>query len=1226
MRRSFQALKNPQIQLAIAALAVGIGATTAIYTVIHAVLLEPLPWSDASRWFYVFGHYRAAPPDTGVAFTYKNEQNLEARLQSTSAFGCYDGVRLVGGNYNAVFNGQAVHLAGLSADPALIRSLGVQPSLGRWFDEERTAVISNSLWRRFGSDPQILGKTIAMNGAPYRIVGVAPPSFRFPVEEPGNGIWTPLVADQGPGESNYLYCLAKLKPGIPKPQFENELNTLQTEWSRDHKDHPDGAMVLPLLDFVNRGIRPTLLLLLGASGALLLIACASVASLLLARAVGRARETAVRVALGATSWQLGRQYFGEGLMVALPAAALGTLASIWAVRQVLALAADDIPRADHISLNWQVLAATLGIAAGCAIFFSLAPSWQARRTSPNEALGEGARASAGARSRGLLRAFVVVEMALAFGLAAIAGLLLVQLWKLHRVQPGFDPNHVLTLTMIIPAEKHPNAQSRVDYDAKLVEAMRAVPGVEAAGFGWRMPLLLSASTTMWHDGELEPDFRKAPPVAQDFISPDYFRAMGIPLLEGRFFTDSDGEPEPKKEKILPLIVNQSAARFYWGGRDPLGSLVRLHSFSEPRFQVVGVVGDIRNLSLGEPVRPEVYFSFREVPLDQMAWAIRSPLSQESLVRGVRQAVATVDPDQAIFDVRPLTEIVANSIARQRLGSFMVSFFAVSALILAILGVYGVVAYSVRQRTTEMGTRMALGADSRDLLRLVIGDGLKMSAIGIGVGLIAVLALARWLSSTDLHLQFDSPWPFLAACAITAGSSGLACFVPGWRTSRLSPLIAIRNDVRGSAAEAPRSLKPPPPDNLDLLAGLVDAGREAESFSDAIQSALDTLRTDANAEFALLLLHSAPGEPYRAIGASGTSPSLSYPADNLLLPRLRHYSTALAVTKGDLDSALRWAEETAPGRVDEIRMLKEMGAALAAPVTSKSEEFGLLLLGAPLNRAEFSSGERRAIYRAGSHFALLISNARLADRVVEQEKLKREVQVASEVQKRLFPEKLPETAAIHYAALCIPARGVGGDYYDFLDLGAGRTGIALADVAGKGIAAALVMSVVQASLRSLAETNGASLADLAAKMNRLLYRSTGTSSYATFFYGQVDEDRRELRYVNAGHNPPYVLRRDGALEELPAGGLIIGMFPVARYEEAAVALHPGDVLLAFTDGVSEAHDPAEEEFGEDRLKDLLQRTGHLPVNEMASQILGELKGWMRDAPQFDDLTFILMQVR
>ena len=305
----------------------------------------------------------------------------------------------------------------------------------------------------------------------------------------------------------------------------------------------------------------------------------------------------------------------------------------------------------------------------------------------------------------------------------------------------------------------------------------------------------------------------------------------------------------------------------------------------------------------------------------------------------------------------------------------------------------------------------------------------------------------------------------------------------------------------------------------------------------------------------------------------------------------------------------------------------MGVALAAAVADKSQTVGLLLLGPPVNRPPYSSQERSVLRSVGAQLALLLENSRLTDRIVEQERLRRELLLATEVQKRLFPDKLPETAAVHCAGLCIPARGVGGDYYDFLDLGRGQIGIAVADVAGKGIAAALVMSVVQASLRSLADTGGPSLADLATKMNRLLHRSTGTNSYATFFYAQFDEENRQLRYVNAGHNPPFLLRSGGdSIEELSAGGTIIGMFPVARYEEAVVDLHPGDVLLAFTDGVSEAHDPKEDEFGEDRLKDLLRRSAHLPVREMSSKILDELKVWMADAEQFDDLTFLVIKVR
>jgi phosphoserine phosphatase RsbU/P len=355
-----------------------------------------------------------------------------------------------------------------------------------------------------------------------------------------------------------------------------------------------------------------------------------------------------------------------------------------------------------------------------------------------------------------------------------------------------------------------------------------------------------------------------------------------------------------------------------------------------------------------------------------------------------------------------------------------------------------------------------------------------------------------------------------------------------------------------------------------------------------------------------------------------------PVDALLLNRVRNYSSALPIEAEDLSVAHLWASEHAPHRLPEIATLQNLNVRLAVPILAKSDIIGLLLLGTPLGREEFSSNERRAVRAAASQLALLIENAHLTQRIVEQERLRRELELASEVQKRLFPQHSPETAAIQVIGMCLPARGVGGDYYDFLDLGNGQTGIALADVAGKGIAAALLMSIVQASLRSLAGNNGASLAQLASRMNRLLHGSTGASSYATFFYGQVDERARVLRYVNAGHNPPFLLCRGNgtgtaAIQELTVGGMIIGMFAQAQYEEGSVDLHSGDVLMLFTDGVSEAHNPAEEEYGDERLKDLLTRSAHLPLEEMSARVFDELKIWMSDAPQHDDLTFVLMKV-
>jgi putative ABC transport system permease protein len=1244
--------KSGHIRLAVAALAIGIGATTAIYSVVQAVLLDPLPWTNADRYSYVFTAYRSRPA-SGSAFTYGTANAFAERATTTDAFGCYASTALGSGGFNVTFNGQPVHVEGAQVSPSLIRSLGVNPALGRIFDDPRrgsdglnVAVISTSLWQRLGSDPQIAGKTLDMNGTPYQVTGVMPAWFRLPVDAPHNDVWIPLKppgsADKG---SQYLYCIAKRKAGVSQAQLHSDLLRIQTQTTAEGNstDAPDSLLILPVLAATVDSIRPTLLLLLGAAAALLLIACANVASLLLARAVSRSRETAVRVSLGANTWQLGLQYFAEGLLVAIPGAVAGALASLYAVHQVLALAGESIPRSDQIGLSPPVLAVTLGLAVLCAVLFSFAPLWQARQIPPQEVLSDGARTSAGAGSRGLLRLFVIGELVLAFGLVAMSALLYSQFVNLQHVPTGFDSNHLLSMRVLTPFQKY--GDHVADQDQRLARAFQSIPGVESAGFAWRLPLHGQPSgTVLWLDGQPQPELSHAAPATLNVIHPDFFRAMRIPLLEGRFFGDSDRE----EKQIVPVIINEAAARQYWRGADPLGSYARIISAPDWRLQIIGVVADVKNISLAQPTRPEVFLTFRQgVPVEQPEWVIRSSLSAATLIPALRQAAQQVDPEQAIFDLRPMPDIVSESISRERLSSFMVSFFGISALLLAILGVYGVVSYSVRQRTTEMGTRMALGATSGDLIRLVVGDGLKMAVIGIGIGVIAVYALARYLATTDLKIEFSDPYPLMISTMITAGFASLACFIPAWRTSLLSPLIAIRNEPESMWREARSryfrfaskvsglvSAPAEAANEMALLTAIVDSTRQAGSFGEAIQAALSALRESLGAEFVVLLSARSVSEPFHCTGASPESYNKDWtlPANALVFARLRYYSSALPISSGDIETWLRWAREHSPDRLPELETLKQLGAELAVSVANKSESVGVLLLGPPVNREPYTSSERRILRSAGAQFAMLVENGRLTDRIVEQEKLRRELMVASEVQKRLFPEKSPETAVIQCAGLCIPARGVGGDYYDFLDLGNDQIGIALADVAGKGIAAALVMSVVQASLRSIAETGvgepgPASLADLAVRMNRLLHRSTGTNSYATFFYSRFDPARRELRYVNAGHNPPFLLRAAGGeIEELSIGGTIIGMFPIARYEEGVVELHRGDVLLAFTDGVSEAHNPAEEEFGEDRLKDLLRRTAHLPVAEMSAKILEELKVWMSDAVQFDDLTFIAVKIK
>jgi sigma-B regulation protein RsbU (phosphoserine phosphatase) len=414
-----------------------------------------------------------------------------------------------------------------------------------------------------------------------------------------------------------------------------------------------------------------------------------------------------------------------------------------------------------------------------------------------------------------------------------------------------------------------------------------------------------------------------------------------------------------------------------------------------------------------------------------------------------------------------------------------------------------------------------------------------------------------------------------------------------------------------------------------MTALVEASRQAAGFREAIRASLDALRASIGAESALLL-EGVVGEDYRATASVPDRGfgAYSIPRDGLLLNRLQAYGAPLPITAGDLDTARRWAEESKPEHLAEIATLEATGARLGVALRTNKEVLGILLVGPPTGREQYSRAEKRVLRGCADQFALLVENARLTDRMVQQEKVLRDLALAAEVQKRLLPRQGLETAMASLTGLNLPARSVGGDYYDFLDLGADHTGIALADVAGKGIPAALIMSVVQASLRVISSEPDIELPQLAAKMNYFLYQSTGPNSYATFFYAQLDQHTRELRYVNAGHNAPYLLRAggDSPVEELTTGGTIIGMFPQTRYEEGTLALNTGDVLIVFTDGVTEALNPADEEFGEDRLKDLLRTVGPLPVEEMSARITQELKDWIQDAAQYDDLTFVLLKVK
>jgi serine phosphatase RsbU (regulator of sigma subunit) len=780
-----------------------------------------------------------------------------------------------------------------------------------------------------------------------------------------------------------------------------------------------------------------------------------------------------------------------------------------------------------------------------------------------------------------------------------------------------------------------------------MDALRQTPGVTGAAFASQLPAgPFCGGTVIYVEGR--PRDALGQRVCSVGATPDFFSTMRIPLRAGRLLNESDSQ----QRDALTVVINEAAARAYWSGRNPIGASARLSIPDGDRFEVVGVVGDVRNNGLNRPAAPEIYLPAAVAGVDPMNVVVRSDLPADQLIAAVRRAIRQADPTLVMEGARTINDIVLNTLQLERLSSLVMTFFGLAALLMATLGIYGVVSYFVRQRSVELGTRMALGAVNRDLMALVLGGGLKLSLAGIAVGSIALVG-GVWLLVRYLEVANFGWLPFAGAAAVVALVTASAAAVPAWRTTLLSPMVAIREQppsvwgwTREGMQRAVRDIRQAVGGDdsgsdvspADMLTNFVDAARSADSYTAALRAALASVCAELRVETAALLERRAGSQGdyccLVAVGALETAaPAVA--GDGFLINRLRAYPRSMPFAPNDLAALAEWAAAHRPDRLDEIRALAAAGVRLAVPLRTRREILGVLLLGERPQRADFSAHEKQVLRACADQFALMIENARLTDRVVEQETLRRDIALASDVQRRLLPDAPPRAECADFAAISVPARRIGGDYYDFVELGDGLIGIALADVSGKGVPAALIMSVVQASLRIISSGGDVAPPCLVARINQFVYRSTPASKYATFFYAQLDERRRQLRYVNAGHNAPYLLRagrRSTAgsappqIEELTVGGTVVGMFPETEYEEATVELFPGDVLLAFTDGVPEAHNPENEEFGEERLQRQLRQTAHLPANEISARLSDEMKDWIRDAEQYDDLTFIVMKVR
>jgi putative ABC transport system permease protein len=699
--------------------------------------------------------------------------------------------------------GAPERIQGFLVTPNFLDIVGVQPLLGRGFSAEEeqpgkdaVVLLTYGLWqRRFGSDPQIINKTIATNGITRTVIGVMPPGFSYPK---GSEIYAPLAITPAMAASrgNHSYlAIGRLKPGVTIQSVQAEFDTFAKQLEKQYPDSNTGrgVVIYPLLQDTVRMYATAIWVLMAAVGFVLLIGCANVANLMLARAAGRQKEIALRAALGASRLRIIRQLLTESVMLALTGGALGILIAYWTIALILVAspgeAARFVPGWNQIGINPAALAFTLLLSLFCGVVFGLAPALQLSKPNLNNALKEGGRqATSGShRLRGLL---VISEVALSLMLLVSAGLLMRSFLQLLKTDPGFNPDSLLTLNLVLPAAKYKEEPQRAAFYAELVRRVSALPAVDSAAAVSHLPLGGSNSS----DDFLIEDLPEPPP-GQEFdgryrvCTPDYFRTMGIAVVKGRAFTDQDKAGAPPV-----IIVNETLARKYWPNQDPIGKRMRFYGPIEksPWIQVVGVVKDVKH-ELNLPVTTDYYLPHAQDSWNSMVLVARTKVEPMALAAAIREQLWAIDKDQPVFDVRTMQEVRAGSVTLYSFSSVLLSVFAGVALLLAAIGIYGVMAYAVTQRTHEIGIRMALGARGRDVLQMIVKNGMTLALIGIGAGLAGVWAVTRFMASLLVGVS--------ATDALTLGSVSLclllvalgACFLPARRATRVDPMVALRNE-------------------------------------------------------------------------------------------------------------------------------------------------------------------------------------------------------------------------------------------------------------------------------------------------------------------------------------------------------------------------------------------------------------------------------------------------
>jgi putative ABC transport system permease protein len=797
--------------IVILALALGIGANTAIFSVINAVLLRPLPYEESDQLVLLNEKSQALDE---MSISYPNYQDWKAQNRAFEAIGVYNRQ-----SYNLTGAGEAERIVAGQISADLFTVLRVKPAYGRLFtnDEDKpgttpVVVLGYGLWqRRFAGDPNIVNQQITLNGKSYTVIGIMPASYLYPSR---TEMWVPVgqVSDSADWKSrgNHpgLYGVARLKPGVTQAQAQSDMDLIAANLEKQYPDTNEGTSVRirPLLEIFISDVRRPLWIIFGAVGFVLLIACANIANLLLARASARRKEMAIRSAMGAGRWRIARQLLTESIMVSLAGGVIGLGLARWGIDFILQVSPNAIPRSREIGLDWTVLAFTIGVSFITGILFGLVPALQAGEVDVNETLKETGRGTS--RRDWLRSSLVVAEVATTLVLLIGAGLMIRSFYLLQKVNPGFSYDNLASFSVSLPEKKYVTQDQQAFFYSRLLENIRTLPGVESAAVASGLPLGNNGwQTGFTVVGQPTPDRKERPLMEACLVSPDYFRAMQIPVLRGRVFTDQDNRAHVNPETVskLPedrqqtaglqyIVIDELFAKKHWPNEDPVGKRIQIGGPEpdNPKLEVIGVVGRVKMESLStDDNRVQGYFPFLQMPNSGMTVIIKASSDPNELISSVRRTVKSIDPDQPIYNPRTMGDIRAESVAPERLNLTLLGIFAGIALVLSIVGIYGVMSYSVTQRTHEIGIRMAIGAQPSDVFAMILGHGMKLALLGIGIGLVGAFALTRLMASMLFGVEPTDATTFGAISVLLTIVALLACYLPGRRATKVEPTVSLR---------------------------------------------------------------------------------------------------------------------------------------------------------------------------------------------------------------------------------------------------------------------------------------------------------------------------------------------------------------------------------------------------------------------------------------------------